>query len=758
MINGVKMINWKTHSEAEFSFSKGVNVLVGNMGSGKSSILQAVSFALFGTFMSLKKKDITQSDIITRNARERVSQIQLNISDSKNKYTISRRIVENGNNEAVVRDSKNLLVAGPNPTSVNDFVKNMLKADDEIFFRTVYSVQNEIDILLKYTPKERKEKIDELMGLRKFDKARNNCIKLRNSLIKKKEDFEKIISQIDIQKVREELLEAEQAKEKVESQQLMIADELQKMAAAEKEVDEIHKELKQKAEDIYKKSERKKILEEELKEIKEQVKGISTEKTSEDVNNEIAEIQKDIQSKEIILQKNEEEKEKLNEKLLEVEKEIIIYETRKKEVKSKIDEISVIREKIFEQNISDLKSEFDKVIEKKKEIDKQVVSMNIELSNEREHLVELEGAESVCPVCSRELSEKSKEALISEKKKKISSIRQKLSEIKEKQSKLEQRNSFLENLFKEHREVLDELNKLENYKQEFRELERKLKKNSDDKENIIVQIQAVNQSTNELKTDVESLRIKKEELAKGIHLLDLRKKEKELHETLWELDNFLKKNQEVLEQLIIVENKKNEIVRKIESAKTQSKVHETLLEEKQKRIMVLNRDIAQHDNYILQIRRIEDNIKFLQRFSEAIEFSQKSLRDELILAVNEMMDSIWNQIYPYEKWQGIRLFVDDNDYILQLKNMNGDWLKVVGFASGGERMLASLAVRIAFSRILAPGLGLIILDEPTHNLDSKAVETLVEIIKTRLGELIEQVFIVTHDERLAEASDNLIRL
>jgi DNA repair exonuclease SbcCD ATPase subunit len=50
------------------------------------------------------------------------------------------------------------------------------------------------------------------------------------------------------------------------------------------------------------------------------------------------------------------------------------------------------------------------------------------------------------------------------------------------------------------------------------------------------------------------------------------------------------------------------------------------------------------------------------------------------------------------------------------------------------------------------------LDEPTHNLDDKAINTLVDVIQNRLSGFLDQIFIVTHDEKLAEAGDNIIRI
>ena len=73
-------------------------------------------------------------------------------------------------------------------------------------------------------------------------------------------------------------------------------------------------------------------------------------------------------------------------------------------------------------------------------------------------------------------------------------------------------------------------------------------------------------------------------------------------------------------------------------------------------------------------------------------------------------------------------------------------------------MLAALAMRISFARVLAPSLSLLILDEPTHNLDEKAVQTLIGVLQDRVSDFLDQIFVVTHEERLAESAENIIRI
>ena len=42
-------------------------------------------------------------------------------------------------------------------------------------------------------------------------------------------------------------------------------------------------------------------------------------------------------------------------------------------------------------------------------------------------------------------------------------------------------------------------------------------------------------------------------------------------------------------------------------------------------------------------------------------------------------------------------------------------------ASGGERSIACLAMRIAMAMVIVPNLRWLILDEPTHNIDEQGI-------------------------------------
>jgi len=72
--------------------------------------------------------------------------------------------------------------------------------------------------------------------------------------------------------------------------------------------------------------------------------------------------------------------------------------------------------------------------------------------------------------------------------------------------------------------------------------------------------------------------------------------------------------------------------------------------------------------------------------------------------------------------------------------------------SGGQNQ------RVAIARALANNPDIVIGDEPTGNLDSKTSEIIYELLR-RLNKEHNQTFIlVTHDERMAEKTERIIRL
>jgi DNA repair exonuclease SbcCD ATPase subunit len=63
---------------------------------------------------------------------------------------------------------------------------------------------------------------------------------------------------------------------------------------------------------------------------------------------------------------------------------------------------------------------------------------------------------------------------------------------------------------------------------------------------------------------------------------------------------------------------------------------------------------------------------------------------------------------------------------------------------------------MAFARVLAPKLDVLILDEPTHNLDAAGIGALSAALREASAGPggFSQVFVITHEDCLREAADD----
>jgi len=91
-----------------------------------------------------------------------------------------------------------------------------------------------------------------------------------------------------------------------------------------------------------------------------------------------------------------------------------------------------------------------------------------------------------------------------------------------------------------------------------------------------------------------------------------------------------------------------------------------------------------------------------------------------------------------------------------------DWLRKVGLddrlASRPDQLSGGQQQRVAIARAMVTEPTLILADEPTGNLDSRASDEIVALLRQAVDEWGRAVVMVTHDAHLAAYADRIIQL
>lgn len=188
--------NFKPYEDAELDLRDGVTVIHGVNGSGKSSLLEACFFALYGS----KALAGTLEDVVTTGADD--AEITLEFVHDGGEYRIDRRVRVSGDRATTAK----CVLDGPEGTvegarDVRRHVASLLRMDAEAFVNCAYVQQGEVNKLINATPSQRQDMIDDLLQLGKLEtyreRAGNARLGVEDVLTKKRSVLEDVESQIE---------------------------------------------------------------------------------------------------------------------------------------------------------------------------------------------------------------------------------------------------------------------------------------------------------------------------------------------------------------------------------------------------------------------------------------------------------------------------------------------------------------------------------------------------------------------------------
>ncbi|XP_006462487.1 hypothetical protein AGABI2DRAFT_223828 [Agaricus bisporus var. bisporus H97] len=147
----------------------------------------------------------------------------------------------------------------------------------------------------------------------------------------------------------------------------------------------------------------------------------------------------------------------------------------------------------------------------------------------------------------------------------------------------------------------------------------------------------------------------------------------------------------------------------------------------------------------------------LEKYGKALDNAIMKYHTLKMEEVNDVMKHLWNKTYQGTDIDGIKIKSDVegaankrsyNYRVVMTKDQVE--MDMRGRCSAGQKMLASIIIRLALSDSFGQNCGILALDEPTNALDTDNIDalaaSLVDIINERRTHSNFQLIIITHDE------------
>ncbi|MFH0885240.1 MAG: SMC family ATPase [Candidatus Micrarchaeota archaeon] len=740
MIKSVRLICWRSHADTLLEFREGTNLLVGIMGAGKSSVMEAISFSFFGTFPALERRKLKLENIIRLN--EPKAQVVLEFVWENATYRIERAIERSKKGVSTSAEIfRNGTLVEHGPVAVSAYIASITGMDYDLFTRAVYSEQNSIDYFLTLDPRRRKEEMDALLGLDRFESARANAITVINRIRSKRQGLEGQFSREKLRGLEDEekrrLGEKEAAEASLKKAREALDRHSREAAAALASYENMRKvrekhdilskdaiRLQAQSEALFRALEGKSVDSATEASINSRLKALLEERSG------LAELQKETESRLSSLSKESGSLEaRLRQSL-----------DSKTKLASATEELKTLLGGASKESLASLQKEAE---QSALSLDSELKSIEREIAELNDSLSKLRPGLSSCPLCSSKLTDDNISHVKAEKERLFA----------EKRTRLEALSRQIPKAKRQSEEQLQRIRKISLINEKAEAL-RKDASGADDisgrKKITEAELEKASQARKELQSkaeplsaSIEKLRIEGNELkslfAKKAEAQDVSQKLKETAEAVAKL-NFDEKS---FEALRIAAERSG-----IESERAQSARKEAELQLKMAVDMLTQirsglESMRGMDQAINELSALEEQLSI---FKNALLDAQVSMRHNLADAINAAMNEVWPVFYPYRNYRALRLGVSEKDYIFELDDGGGEWKALETIASGGERACAALALRVALAIVLTPKLGWLILDEPTHNLDSTAVELLSSALELKVPQIVRQTFVITHDE------------
>jgi len=811
IIKYVKLENIRSYTKQTIEFPEGPVLLSGDIGSGKSTILLAIEFALFGIMRSLSGASLL------RNGKTKGS-VELNFYLDNKDITIKRALKRQGND--VRQDSGFIIIDGKKTegTAVElkskildllGYPKELVTKTKSLIYRyTVYTPQEEMKQILLDEKDYRLDTLRRVFQIDKYKRIRENTQIVIREIREKTKEFSGMI--FDLEEKKKQKKERENELKNVMTK----ADELKpKIKAAESVVKEKKGSKVQLEEDINGLNELRKKEDVANTRLKEKVMLMHDYKENTEVlDKSIKELNAKIENFKIdIIKENESEVEKstvkreneynyLMQKKVELTEKSNSLQKRKKEFREEISEKSeesknlILKKSMLDQlqeELNEKESIKKKINEAEEEIKKISLVINEkEVNKEKSEKIKKDILKSdKCPTCSQGLTAEHKKYIDDLEDKKLKEC---IEILKKENKRKNELNDNLKNLNMELESLLQkektagilkiEIKGFEQIGKEIVEKQKSLNKLGLEDAKIRKELDSITaKNLDEIKNKIfeskdllKKIRKSNTMLNEKQNLINLRdEKNKNIGEILksiallkkdvGEINNLKIKLNDEIKKFNNAEEKYKRVKEELEKAVSD----ETLLAIKKAQLdneaEGINKAIKGLEKEIDEKLRINKKIDYLKQmrnwldnyFIKLMSVMERQIMSGVYHEFNELFKD-WFNILMEEESISVRLddeftpIIEQNDYETNIE-----------YLSGGERTSLALAYRLALNKVInniIEGIktkDIIILDEPTDGFSTDQLDK-VKAVFDQLN--IKQSIIVSHESKIESFVNNIMRI
>ena len=794
LLNSIIIDNIRSYTHEEIIFPRGISLFEGDIGSGKSTILMAIEFALFG-LGSQKAESLLAK-------KSESGYVILEFSVDGEKYEIKRTLRRKS--IGVNQDPKNSWikigdsVEPLSPSELKQRVLQILKFNEpveptavsRIFRYAIFTPQEAMKEVLD--SKNRLATIRRAFGVEDYSIAQTNAREIAN-------EFR--VSMAVLQQKFSNISELESQNN--ESQRLidLINSDIAKLQVKKKEFENTENIKSLELKELQIKNNEKTKLESKKENIAERI---------ESFNSRISKIEREFAEYEIELIHNTEKLSQLleiqkpettktlPEIMLEVKKyqginnELIKLKSEKENLSNDISKIkNILGDKINSdketlENISrDLELEkkslerFSEEIEEKLEkVNNQKIQKQTLIQSLEKEVAEFSQLGNACPTCKQEITATHHHDLVDTKRKEIEKISLELKSITD---------SFFESKSKS-KEIAS---KIESYEMEILQIQKILPgiEEYEAKSSRLVQIEA---KIKEISTNIEDLKEfggknpveyfseLKDNLMQYESVLD---KIKQIVDTKQRIEKSIQKNQIEVEQIELEKSQNQtelkQIILDLESFEDLDKIiskKEYELYEIRKEITNTSNNLAasqeklanEQEKMVHNKKNIEESKKWEKKFNLVSQYKEwlESFFIPTVIQIEKqvLLSILQNFNETYRRWYSILVEdqskesrIDEN--FTPIVNQDG-YEQEIGFLSGGEKTSIALAYRLTLNSLMRKETdsmksNLLILDEPTDGFSKNQLGKIREVLDELKS---EQIILVSHEKELETYVDNIFQI